>query len=151
MAKLLELPILEEYLNNLRNKEEFLNIDLTTQVWWGTVANDCCLKLFHSQMIETIGRQLEDVVLGQRLFSDIEVCKNWPNCSTIIFIQILLLDSQSISFLSLFLEMVFFSSLPLTTEWFTLTSLCSWLAVTWCRCLISCTICQFARILYWNN
>ena len=58
-------------------------------------------------MIETIGRQLEDVVLGQRLFSDIEVCKNWPNCSTIIFIQILLLDSQSISFLSLFLEMIF--------------------------------------------
>jgi len=63
VAKLLELPILEEYLNNLRNKEEFLNIDLTTQ------------------MIETIGRQLEDVVLGQRLedvvlgqrlFSDIE-------------------------------------------------------------------------------
>ena len=107
VAKLLELPILEEYLNNLRNKEEFLNIDLTTQVRWETVANDFCLKLFHWQMIETIGRQLEDVVLGQRLFSDIEVCKNWPNCSTVIFIQILLLDSQSISFLSLFLEMIF--------------------------------------------
>jgi len=54
VAKLLELPILVEYLNNLRNKEEFLNADLTTK------------------MIETIGRQLEDVVLGQRLFSDIE-------------------------------------------------------------------------------
>ena len=32
VAKLLELPILVEYLNNLRNKEEFLNADLTTKV-----------------------------------------------------------------------------------------------------------------------
>ena len=31
----MELPLLEEYLNNLRNKEEFLNIDLTTQVCHG--------------------------------------------------------------------------------------------------------------------
>ena len=32
VAKLLELPILDEYLSNLRNKEDFLNSDLTTQV-----------------------------------------------------------------------------------------------------------------------
>ena len=73
VGKLLELPTLVKYLNNLRKKEEFLNSDLTTQVQQKLQRTFILKLILYRQMIETIGRQLEDVVLGQRLFSDIEV------------------------------------------------------------------------------
>ena len=44
VAKLLELPLLVEYLNNLRNKEEFLNADLTTKVWESLANWSVCLN-----------------------------------------------------------------------------------------------------------
>ena len=53
-AELLELPLLSKYLNNIRNKEQFLNDDIT------------------SQIVETTARKLESTVLGRRTFSDIE-------------------------------------------------------------------------------
>ena len=128
----MELPILEEYLNNLRNKEEFLNTDLTTQVWGESSKRPLLKRL---QMIETIGTGLEDVVLGQRLFSDIEVCPSWPFFDNYfdgpdfltrsINIQIFVVSKTfKFSLLDDDDDERVFSSLLSTTVWFMLTSLC---------------------------
>ena len=65
-------------------------------------------------MVETIGRQLEDVVLGQRLFSDIQVWSNFKTTSASCFQNII---------------NICFPSLLWTTEWSTLTNPYLWLAV----------------------
>lgn len=55
VGALLEVPHLLDFVANMRNKEDFLNSEVT------------------EQMVATISHQLEDVILGRRLFSDIEV------------------------------------------------------------------------------
>lgn len=54
VGALLEVPHLLNFVANMRNKEDFLNSEVT------------------EQMVATISHQLEDVILGRRLFSDIE-------------------------------------------------------------------------------
>ena len=55
VGSLLEVPHLLDYVANMRSKEDFLNSEVT------------------EQMVATISHQLEDIILGRRLFSDIEV------------------------------------------------------------------------------